>query len=66
MKYPKKTRFKSVPIAALCLYNIQRENLVLKNSFFSRTLWGWGRWGSRPLGSNCRPVRLPGAVLDDC
>ena len=23
-----KTRFQSVPIAALCLYNIQRENLV--------------------------------------
>ena len=27
-----KTRFQSVPIAALCLYNIQRENLVFKNS----------------------------------
>ena len=27
-----KTRFQSVPIPALCLYNIQRENLVLKNS----------------------------------
>ena len=27
-----KTGFQSVPIAALCLYNIQRENLVLKNS----------------------------------
>ena len=25
-----KNRFKSVPIAALCLYNIQRENLVFK------------------------------------
>ena len=25
-----KTRFPSVPIAALCLYNIQRDNLVLK------------------------------------
>ena len=28
----KKNRFQSVPIAALCLYNIQRENLVLKKS----------------------------------
>ena len=28
----KKTRFQSVPIAALCLINIQRENLVFKNS----------------------------------
>ena len=27
-----KTRFQSVPIAALCLYNIQCENLVFKNS----------------------------------
>ena len=27
-----KTMFQSVPIAALCLYNIQRENLVFKNS----------------------------------
>ena len=27
-----KNRIQSVPIAALCLYNIQRENLVLKNS----------------------------------
>ena len=26
-----KTRFQSVPIEALRLYNIQRENLVLKN-----------------------------------
>ena len=26
-----KARFQSVPIAALCLYNIQRENLVFKN-----------------------------------
>ena len=26
-----KTRFQSVPIAALCLYNIQRENLAFKN-----------------------------------
>ena len=26
MNYPKKTTFQSVPIAALCLYNIQREN----------------------------------------
>ena len=32
MKYHKKTRFQSDPIAALCLYNIQRENLVIKNS----------------------------------
>ena len=31
MNYPKKNRFLSVPIAALCLrYNIQRENLVFK------------------------------------
>ena len=30
MNYPKKNRFQSVPIAALCLYNIQRENLVFK------------------------------------
>ena len=28
---PKK-QVQSVPIAALCLYNIQRENLVFKNS----------------------------------
>ena len=27
-----KTRFQSVPIAALCLYNIQRESLVFKYS----------------------------------
>ena len=27
-----KTRFQSVPIAALCLYNIQRKNLVFKKS----------------------------------
>ena len=27
-----KTSFQSVPIAAMCLYNIQRENLVFKNS----------------------------------
>ena len=27
-----KNRFQSVPIVALCLYNIQRENLVFKNS----------------------------------
>ena len=31
MNYPKKNRYQSVPIAALCLYNIQRENLVFKN-----------------------------------
>ena len=28
---PKKNRFQSVPITALCLFNIQLENLVLKN-----------------------------------
>ena len=27
-----KNRFQSVPIAALCLYNIQPENLVFKKS----------------------------------
>ena len=27
-----KTRFQSVPIAVLCLYNIECENLVFKNS----------------------------------
>ena len=32
INYPKKNRFQSVPIVALCLYNIQRENLVFKNS----------------------------------
>ena len=32
MNYTKKNRFQSVPIAALCLYNIQRENLAFKNS----------------------------------
>ena len=32
MNYPKKNKFQSVPITALCLYNIQRENLVFKNS----------------------------------
>ena len=35
MKYNElfqKTRFPSVPIAALCLYEILRENLVSKNS----------------------------------
>ena len=31
-----KNRFQSVPIAALCLYNIQRENLVFKNSLSMR------------------------------
>ena len=36
MNYPQKNRFQSVPIADLCLYNIQRENLVLKNSLCSR------------------------------
>ena len=30
MNYPKKNRFQSVPVAALCLYNIQREDLVFK------------------------------------
>ena len=32
MNYPQKNRFQSVPIAALSLYNIQRENLVFKRS----------------------------------
>ena len=32
MNYPKKNRFRSVPIAELCLYNIQREILVFKKS----------------------------------
>ena len=32
MNYPKKNRFQSARIAALCLYNIQRENLVYKKS----------------------------------
>ena len=31
MNYPK-NQVQSVPIAALCPYNIQRENLVFKNS----------------------------------
>ena len=31
MNYPNYTRFQSAPIAALSLYNIQRENLVFKN-----------------------------------
>ena len=31
----KKKQVQSVPIAALCLYNIQRENLVFKNSLCS-------------------------------
>ena len=31
-----KTSFQSVPIAALCLYNIQRENLVFKNSLCNK------------------------------
>ena len=34
MNYQKK-RFQSVPIAALCLYNIQSEILVLKKSLCS-------------------------------
>ena len=38
MSYPKKTRFQSVPIAALCLYNVQRENLVFKKSLCR---WGY-------------------------
>ena len=29
---PQKTRLQSIPIAALCLYNIQHENLVFKKS----------------------------------
>ena len=29
-----KNRFQSVPIAALCLYNIQRENLGYKKSLY--------------------------------
>ena len=29
---PKKTRCQSVPIAALCLYDIQRENLGFQKS----------------------------------
>ena len=28
MNYRKKNMFQSVPIVALCLYNIQRENLI--------------------------------------
>ena len=32
MNYPKKNRFQSVPIAALRLHKIQRENLVFKKS----------------------------------
>ena len=35
-----KNRFQSVPIAALCLYNIQRENLVFRNSLCS---WPYNR-----------------------
>ena len=31
MNYSKKDRFQYVPIAELCLHNIQRENLVFKN-----------------------------------
>ena len=31
-----KTRFQSEPIAALCLYNIQHENLVFKNSLCTK------------------------------
>ena len=31
MNYPKKTGFNLYQLAALCLYNIHRENLVLKN-----------------------------------
>ena len=45
MNYPKKNRFQSVPIAALRLYNIQRENLVFKKSLCSIH----GNWeGLRP------------------
>ena len=33
MNYPKKTMFQSVPIAALCIHNIQRENLAFKILF---------------------------------
>ena len=33
-----KTRVQSVPIAALRLYYIQRENLVLKKSLCSKTI----------------------------
>ena len=40
MNYPKKIRFQSVPITALCLYNIQHENLVFKNSL--STLFKYG------------------------
>ena len=32
MNYQKKNRFQSVRITALCLYNLQRENLVFKKS----------------------------------
>ena len=38
MNYPQKNRFQSVPIAALRLSNIQRENLVFKNL----SVCGWG------------------------
>ena len=36
-----KNRFQSVPIAAFCLYNIQRENLVFKNSLCIRIRFSW-------------------------
>ena len=39
MNYPpKKNRFQSVPIASLRLYNVERENLVLKKSLCIKIL----------------------------
>ena len=38
MNYPK-NRFQCVPIAALRLYNIQRENLVFEKSLCKRHSW---------------------------
>ena len=39
MKYPKKNRFQSVRIAALCPYNIQREKLFFKKSLSMYSIW---------------------------
>ena len=42
-----KTMFQSVPIAALCLYNIQRENLVFKNSLNIKKNCEQSQWKSK-------------------
>ena len=53
MNYPKKYRFQFVPIAALCLHIIQRENLVFKNSLCSFTVTKIGKGYIQTLKIKC-------------